>query len=260
MSCSILVVEDDSETREYFAEVLSGGVSGDVEDDDDGEIQSDGEDDAPLASDAVDLPDPTEALESADAVSGYVVSTAATLREGLEALDRSEPDVLLVDLGLPDGNGLDLIREARLRSKAILILVITVFGDESSVVGAIEAGAQGYLLKAEAPADLRESVRQILAGGAPISPGIASHLLRRFQNAAPSESRVGLHFTRRELDVLELMVKGLPYGEAAKVLGVSRNTVAGYVKSIYSKLEVNSRGEAVYEALSQGIVDFDPQI
>jgi DNA-binding NarL/FixJ family response regulator len=188
------------------------------------------------------------------------VSTAATLREGLEAIHRDEPDVLLVDLGLPDGNGLDLIREARVRSKAILILVITVFGDESSVVSAIEAGAQGYLLKAEAPADLRESVRQILAGGAPISPGIASHLLRRFQDQAPSESKADLRFTPREIDVLGLMVKGLPYGEAAKVLGVSRNTVAGYVKNIYSKLEVNSRGEAVYEALSQGIVDFDPQI
>jgi len=260
MSRSILVVEDDSETREYFAEVLSSGVEGDVEGGGDGENHGGGDAEPGLATDTAGLSAPTDAIASADLVSGYVVSTAATLREGLAALDRNEPDVLLVDLGLPDGNGLDLIRAARVRSRAILILVITVFGDESSVVSAIEAGAQGYLLKAEAPADLRESVRQILAGGAPISPGIASHLLRRFQNGPPSENREGLHFTRRELDVLGLMVKGLPYGEAAKVLGVSRNTVAGYVKSIYSKLEVNSRGEAVYEALSQGIVDFDPQI
>ena len=227
MSRSILVVEDDSETREYFAEVLCG--DGDYDTDDIG-------------------------------TTDYVVTTAATLLSGSEELHRAKPDVLLVDLGLPDGNGLDLIREARELSRDILILVITVFGDESSVVGAIEAGAQGYLLKAEAPADLRESVSQILAGGAPISPGIASHLLRRFQDAGPSEDSKNLRFTKRELDVLGLMVKGLPYGEAAKVLGVTRNTVAGYVKSIYSKLEVNSRGEAVYEALSQGIVDFDPQI
>ena len=219
MSHSILVVEDDAETREYFAEALRAG--GDADGDE----------------------------------FNYRVVTAASLRDGNEALHRDQPNVMLVDLGLPDGSGLDLIRSARERSSEILTLVITVFGDESSVVGAIEAGAQGYLLKSEAPSDLRESVRQILAGGAPISPGIASHLLRRFQETDPPEDRASSRFTQRERDVLGLMVKGLPYSEAAKVLGVTRNTVAGYVKNIYSKLEVNSRGEAVYEALSQGIVD-----
>ena len=215
MPHSILVVEDDTETREYFAEALRG----------DG---GDGE--------------------------NYLVTTAASLRRGTEELHRQPPDIMLVDLGLPDGNGLDLIRSARALSTDILILVITVFGDESNVVGAIEAGARGYLLKSEAPADLRESVHQVLSGGAPISPGIASHLLRRFQQTGPSDDQSGPRFTPRELDVLSLMVKGLPYLEAATTLGVTRNTVAGHVKNIYSKLEVSSRGEAVYEALSQGIV------
>ena len=210
MPHSILVVEDDTETREYFAEVLR---------DDDRHFD---------------------------------VEAAGSLREGLDALHRGCPDVLLVDLGLPDGNGLDLIRDARRTSREISILVITVFGDESSVVGAIEAGAQGYLLKSEAPADLRESVRQILAGGAPISPGIASHLLRRFRET--DHPKNGPRLTRREREVLSLMVKGLPLLEAAEILGVTRNTVAGHVKNIYSKLEVSSRGEAVYEALSQGLV------
>lgn len=218
MPHSVLVVEDDTETREYFADALRG----------DG---SDGGD--------------------------YLVTTAASLRQGTEELHRKLPDIMLVDLGLPDGNGLDLIRSARELSTDILILVITVFGDETSVVGAIEAGAQGYLLKSEAPADLRESVRQILSGGAPISPGIASHLLRRFQHTESSDHHDGPRFTRRERDVLRLMVKGLPYLEAADVLGVTRNTVAGHVKNIYSKLEVSSRGEAVYEALSQGIVKIE---
>jgi len=212
---SVLVVEDDTETREYFADALRGGD---------------------------------------DEETNYHVTTAARLRQGTEELHRGRPDVLLVDLGLPDGSGLELIRSARKLSTDILILVITVFGDESSVIGAIEAGAQGYLLKSEAPADVRESVREILSGGAPISPGIASHLLRRFQKAGPSADPHGPRFTLRERDVLGLMVKGLPYLEAAEILGVTRNTVAGHVKSIYSKLEVNSRGEAVYEALSQGIV------
>lgn len=220
MSHSILVVEDDTETREYFAEALRGDGDGD----DDG---------------------------------NYHVTTAASLLQGTQELHREQPDILLVDLGLPDGSGLDLIRGARKLSTDILILVITVFGDETSVVGAIEAGAHGYLLKSEAPADLRESVKQILAGGAPISPGIASHLLRRFRHTEPSDNKNGPPFTPRELDVLRLMVKGLPYLEAAEILGVTRNTVAGHVKSIYSKLQVTSRGEAVYEALSQGIVDLD---
>jgi DNA-binding NarL/FixJ family response regulator len=213
MSRSILVVEDDAETREYFAEALLG----------------DGDD-------------------------SYHVAVAASLTQGRSELDHKWPDVLLVDLGLPDGSGLDLIRRARELSTDILILVITVFGDESSVLGAIEAGAHGYLLKSEAPADLRESVRQVLAGGAPISPGIASHLLRRFRRTESDDELKGPPFTPRERDVLTLMVKGLPYLEAAEILGVTRNTVAGHVKSIYAKLEVSSRGEAVYEALSQGIV------
>lgn len=217
MTRSILVVEDDSETREYFVEALRG----------------EGPDD------------------------DYLVAAAASLSQGIEELHRKPPDVLLVDLGLPDGSGLDLIRDARNLSTDILILVITVFGDETSVVGAIEAGAQGYLLKSEAPADLRESVLQVLSGGAPISPGIASHLLRRFRQPDSSGEAIGPGFTPRERDVLTLMVKGLPYLEAAGILGVTRNTVAGHVKSIYAKLEVSSRGEAVYEALSQGIVTLD---
>ena len=241
MSHSVLVVEDDTSTREYFAEALRGDGG------------------------------------------SYDVATAASLAEGIAALHRDPPDVILVDLGLPDGSGLDLIRSARRLSSDILALVITVFGDETSVIGALEAGAQGYLLKSEAPADLRESVRQVLSGGAPISPGIASHLLRRFQpgdeaegeegeeradgeegqegaeeqSSAHGEAEKRPRLTRRERQVLGLMVQGLPYQEAAESLGLTRNTVVGHVKKIYRKLEVSSRGEAVFEALSQGIVKLD---
>jgi DNA-binding NarL/FixJ family response regulator len=215
---SVLVVEDDGDTRRYLAQALGAG-------------------EAP-----------------------YRVTTAATLREGLAALKDTPPRVLLVDLGLPDGNGLELIRAARAQSSAILPLVITVFGDEGSVIGAIEAGAQGYILKSEAPDDLREAVAQVIAGGAPISPGIASHLLRHFGESAPQGPRTadGPRLTGREQDVLKLLVKGLLYQEVAEALAISRNTVASHVKSIYRKLEVGSRGEAVFEALSRGIVKVDP--
>ncbi len=217
MSHNVLVVEDDTHTRQYITEVLRREES-------------------------------------------YTVAEAASLQQGFEALQREQPDVMLVDLGLPDGSGLDLIRSARELSVDILTLVITVFGDEKSVIGAIEAGARGYLLKSEAPDDLRESVRQLLAGGAPISPGIASYLLQRFQERGSSsvDKEDGPALTARELEVLELIVKGLPLQEVADVLGVRRNTVASHVKGIYQKLEVSSRGEAVFEALSQGLVKVRP--
>ena len=219
MPYSLLVVEDDTNTREYFAEALRG-VDG-----------------------------------------SFKVKTAASLRQGLEELQRQWPDVMLVDIGLPDGSGLDLIRRARELSADILSLVITVFGDETTVVDAIEAGAQGYLLKSEAPDDLRESVNQVLLGGAPISPGVASHLLRRFRTleaaGAERDSEAGL--TPREREVLELLVRGLLYQEAAEQLGITRNTVTTHVKGIYRKLRVNTRGEAVFEALSKGLVKVGPK-
>lgn len=214
MSHSVLVVEDDAETREYVAEALRGA--------------------------------------------DYNVRTAATFQQAEKELGGEALDIMLVDLDLPDGNGLDLIRNARTRD--ILSLVISVFGEERIVIAAIEAGAQGYLLKSEVPDDLRESVRQVLAGGAPISPGIASHLLRRLQASEVPQERSATALTPRERDILRLMVKGLSHREAGKALGLTRNTVASYVKIIYSKLEVNSRGEAVYEALSSGIVKLDPKL
>jgi len=215
----ILVVEDDPNTREHIAEVLRGG-------------------DAP-----------------------YDVDTVHNLQAAFDSLQHDPPDVMLVDLGLGDGSGIEAIRFARQQSSDTRVLVISIFGDEKSVVGAIEAGAQGYLLKGEAREDLRHSVEQILAGGAPISPGIAAHLLRRFNEVVSrreTDARTTSRLTQREYDVLTYMVKGLSYQEVANLLGVSRNTVASHVKRIYRKLEVNSRGEAAFEAVSRGIVTVDP--
>jgi len=216
MPHTVLVVEDDDQAREYIAGAL-GGESG-----------------------------------------PFRVSTASTVARALQLLERDPPDVLLTDLGLPDGNGLDLIRRSRQIEHDTLALVISVFGDERSVIGAIEAGARGYLLKSEAPEDLRLCVEQVLAGSSPMSPGIAAHVLRRFRAPAPAPgngtAENGLQLTLRERQVLELMVRGLTYKEAADALGVSRSTIASHIRKIYQKLEVESRGEAVFEALSRGIV------
>jgi DNA-binding NarL/FixJ family response regulator len=189
-----------------------------------------------------------------------LAATAGTVAEGRAALGAHRPAVLLCDLGLPDGSGIDLIREARRTNPDTLAMVITVFGDESHVVSAIEAGAMGYLLKDESPEHIGRSILEILAGGSPISPPIARHLLRRFR-AAPPEPGVASdelpHLSEREHQVLTLIVKGFSYAEIAGLLGVSGHTVTTHVRSIYRKLEVHSRGEAVYEALQLGLVKLD---
>ena len=140
-------------------------------------------------------------------------------------------------------------------------MVISVFGDEASLIHALEAGARGYLLKSDRASDLRESVAQLIAGGAPISPGIASYLLQRF-NATPDSNATDDHHSSlspREQQVLELIVKGFSNQDVADELGISGHTATSHVRSIYRKLEVRSRSEAVYEALSRGIVTVKPR-
>jgi len=188
-----------------------------------------------------------------------LAATAGTIADGRAALAAHRPAVLLSDLGLPDGSGIELIADARRTSPDTLAMVITVFGDESHVVAAIEAGAMGYLLKDESPEHIGRSILEILAGGSPISPPIARHLLRRFRDVA-AEPGVAADVPRlsdREHQVLTLIVKGFSYAEIAGLLGVSGHTVTTHVRSIYRKLEVHSRGEAVYEALQLGLVKLD---
>jgi len=167
------------------------------------------------------------------------------------------PRVLLVDLELPDGSGIDIIRAARIQAPAADAMVISVFGDEAHVVAAIEAGATGYLLKDALPDEIGEAIMKLIAGESPISSAIARHLLRRFQPspAAAAETVATPHLTPREHDVLRLIAKGLSYARMAETLGMSANTINSHIKQIYRKLEVRSRGEAVFEALQLGLVD-----
>ena len=187
-----------------------------------------------------------------------LAAEVGTCRDALLALRRDLPDVMLVDLALPDGSGIDLIRAARALSSDILSMVVTVFGDEKSVLGAIEAGARGYLLKDASAEGVGTAILQLLAGGSPITPAIAQHLILRFQESAPIETRAPVPaLSEREREVLELVVKGFRFPEIAKLLGLSPHTVGTFVRRIYRKLEVRSRGEAVFEALQLGIVKLD---
>ncbi|MDP4029530.1 MAG: response regulator transcription factor [Gallionella sp.] len=189
-----------------------------------------------------------------------LAGTATGVRDGLAMMERVSADVLLCDLGLPDGNGVDIVRFAVDRNAAIHVLVVTMFSDNDHVFHAIEAGAAGYLLKDAMPDQFAESIREVANGGCPINTGIARRLLRAFRpppdasSAAVAASAGGNPLSARETEILELLAKGLGFGEVAKLLFISAHTVTAHVRNIYRKLAVNSRGEAVYEGLQMGII------
>ncbi|MCX7356982.1 MAG: response regulator transcription factor [Alphaproteobacteria bacterium] len=205
------------------------------------------EDDAILREDLAQLVSRAEGLEIAG-VADALASGRALLEPGL--------DVLLIDLALPDGNGVELIREARERLPNIKIIVVSIFGDARSVVRAIEAGADGYLLKGAGEQQAEEAIRSVLGGGAPISPAVASHILTRMREriSSPRGAELDAPLTEKETAVLIDLAKGFRYKEVARLHGISPHTVADHVKSIYRKLAVNSRSEAVFEAVQAGLI------
>ncbi len=185
-----------------------------------------------------------------------LIGTAANVAEGREALDREAPDVLLTDLGLPDGSGIELIRKVRRGCGDTQSMVVTVFADEEHVMAAVEAGAAGYLLKDATDREIADSVSELAAGGSPISPSIARHILRRFQaDPEPVDSDDAPGLSERELEVLAFVAKGFSSPEIAKLLELSPHTIKSHVRHIYAKLEVGSRGAAVYEAVQRGLLD-----
>jgi DNA-binding NarL/FixJ family response regulator len=195
----------------------------------------------------------TQAIEGAEGL--RLAGTAATVSQGRALLERADPDVLLVDLGLPDGNGIELIRACRKAHPRCDVMVTTVFGDEAHVIESIEAGATGYLLKDSSSGEIAEQIRKLHGGGSPISPVIARRLLTRFVPPTASRpSSPGTDLSARELEVLNLITRGFTFDEISRLLSVSSHTVSTYVKRIYAKLEVGSKTEAVYEARKLGLV------
>lgn len=176
-------------------------------------------------------------------------------------------DLLLVDLGLPDGSGIDIIRFCAQRYPTCNIMVITTSSDQDSVVDSIEAGASGYILKDAGQLDLGRALLELHTGGSPISPTIARKLLSRMRDdkkiTNTATTQVGaenvpqVFLTKREASILDLIARGDSYHEVAKQLGLSVGTVQTHIKNIYDKLSVHSRGEAVYEANRRGLLQMD---
>jgi DNA-binding NarL/FixJ family response regulator len=188
--------------------------------------------------------------------------SASNATDILDWLVDNPVDVLLVDLGLPDQPGLQVIRQCRSTQPACAVMVLSIFGDEANMVQAFEAGASGYLLKDGTEADLATHIRHLRAGGSPMSPVIARQLLRRWQtrsNPLPqpaaqpaSGTVVPERLSPREFEVLDLVSRGFTYVEVGVQMGVSASTVQTHIRNIYGKLDVHNKSEAVFEARSLG--------
>jgi DNA-binding NarL/FixJ family response regulator len=188
-----------------------------------------------------------------------LAASFATLAEARLWFEANTADVLLTDLSLPDGHGLTLIRELVQRQPACEILVVSVFGDEDSVLACVEAGAVGYIHKDSRPADVAQVVVDVKHGASPISPMIARKLFERLRRAPSGASAAPVAMaevvlTPRESDVLELISRGYGYAEIARLKGVSMHTVQSHIKNLYAKLAVHSRSEAVFEASRMGLL------
>ena len=203
-----------------------------------------------------------------------LVGTAVNGRDALKMVEQTDARIYLVDLGLPDISGLDVIRHIHALRPESDAMVITMFGDEDHVVASIEAGATGYLLKEADAAEIGKAIHALLDGGSPISPSVARKLLRRFSHPAsavaaepavpaakpgarttPAKNGGLSALTGRESEILQLLAKGLTFDEISKSLFISSHTVAQHVKNIYRKLSVKSRAEAVYEAARAGAIE-----
>jgi DNA-binding NarL/FixJ family response regulator len=189
-------------------------------------------------------------------------SVAGTMADGLIMLNGSQVDVLIVDLGLPDGSGIEIIKAAHEKWPECNLMVSTTFGDELHVMQSLEAGATGYILKDSDPVNLINEIKSLHSGGSPISPLIARKILTHFCSDAKkttakdvsASASTPVSLSKREQEVLEYITKGFSSNEIAGLLAVSPHTILTFVRRIYAKLKVTSKTEAIYEARNQGLL------
>lgn len=187
---------------------------------------------------------------------GYLIAACGTLVDAKQVIDREPIDLLITDLRLPDGNGIEAIERLKAVSPDAEAMVISVLADERTVLDAIEAGAAGYLHKDAYAIDLLDAVNDLQAGRSPISSSIARLLVRRLagQETHDKQREASSDLTAREMDILNHIAKGLTYEEIATRLEISRHTVPVHIRNIYRKLSVNNRSQAVFEARERGIL------
>ncbi len=183
-----------------------------------------------------------------------LLHTAATLAEGLAALQQYKPDILLTDLGLPDGSGIEIIQAIEKFHLDCEAMVISGFQDETIVFKALEAGASAYILKHDESTKITDAIIAMMNGGAPISPIIARLMLQKFQSPLQQNTALPEALTERQIKILKLVSQGFSSKEIGEKLGISYYTVTTHIKNIYNKLQVNSRTEALHEAIKLGLI------
>lgn len=185
-----------------------------------------------------------------------VVAEFGEGKTAIASLPAVAPDVLLVDIGLPDISGIEVIRTAAACLQQCDILVVTTLGDQQTIMSALEAGADGYILKEGGSEELRSSIRALRSGGSPLSPLAARSILDRLKpkevNQGPVDTATQL--SQREIHILQTIARGHTYGETAKICGIAAGTVHSHLKHIYHKLSVNSKVQAINRARDRKII------
>ena len=190
----------------------------------------------------------------------HLIGTATTKREADLLIAQFPFQMLIADLDLPDGFGLDLIRKTAAEHPQVDIMVLADSNDDPHVVSAIESGATGYVLKDKIETNLVSAIRLLAAGGSPVSPSVAKSVLRAlrtYTNHSIEKNVTSLQpnpLSGRETEILQLLAKGMSFSEIGEILTISPHTVTAHIKKIYRKLQVHSRGEAVYEAAQMGLI------
>jgi DNA-binding NarL/FixJ family response regulator len=180
----------------------------------------------------------------------HCLSTYASAREALAGLPRDLPDVVLMDINLGDHamDGIECVRRLKMLLPEVRVLMLTVFEDSEKIFRTLAAGASGYLLKRQRPDELLAAIREVMAGGAPMSTPIARKVVESFQSSGTHGSEA-VDLSPREAEVLHGLAQGLAYKQIADQLNVSIHTVRNYIRRIYEKLHVRSRTEAVAKYL-----------
>lgn len=189
-----------------------------------------------------------------DGTEGYSCSGCfASMEDALPAVARGVPDVVLVDIGLPGLSGIDGLRLLKRDHPDLPLVMLTVYGDDKRIFEALCAGACGYLLKTTPPVRLLESLREAVSGGAPMTPEVARRVISLFREFRPPAD-ADYHLTAHEIRLLKLLVEGHNFASAAQELGVTVHAISFHMRSVYEKLQVHSKSQAVAKALRHRLV------
>ncbi|MFK7957676.1 MAG: response regulator [Lysobacterales bacterium] len=191
----------------------------------------------------------------ADLVSEGSLWACASLADARRLQAINQPELILLDVGLPDGNGLELLVDQHSEVRPARVVILSGFSDEETIVNAIGLGAQGYLLKQDTQTNLRTALVEIVDGKPPLSPSVAQCIMSHIRLAEPAPREEPSTFLPpRQQQTLNLLARGLTYQQIASEMDIAFNTVSTYAQEIYSKLAARSRGEAVHKARELGIL------